>query len=108
MTAAPPRRPWWRRKRAAAALAMWLVVAFPLLCGPLRYAVIRGWLPRASESAFVWPGLAPRRLPVVGRAFSRYHWWWVARAAEAEGWTVHEDEGGVLLSRHSLRPAASD
>lgn len=84
----PPRRPLWKRKRWIAAAVLWLVVPFPLLCGPLRYAVIRGSLPKSSESMFVWPGLAPRRLPFVGRPFATYHWWWGALAYEQDGWTV--------------------
>ncbi|HEX6986030.1 MAG TPA: hypothetical protein VF170_11680 [Planctomycetaceae bacterium] len=104
-----PRRLWWKKKRWWAAGVLWLALSLPLLCGPLRYAVIRGWLPKSAESAFVWPGLWPKRLPFVGRAFGTYHWWWVALAYEQEGWTVHWEEGGVSVSRHSLNPPpASD
>jgi hypothetical protein len=43
VTALPPRRPWHKRKRTWAAVAVWLVVAYPLSVGPANYAAARGW-----------------------------------------------------------------
>ena len=44
MTAPPPRRTWWRRTRTWAALALWLIVAYPLSSGPFYYCAGRGWV----------------------------------------------------------------
>ena len=101
------RKPFWKRKRWIAVAVLWLVLAYPLLCGPLRYAVIRGWLPRSSEPLVVWPGLAPSRLPIAGDLFWSYHWWWVALAYEQEGWTVEWSESGVVATKFTLTAPSS-
>ena len=60
---APARRPWYRKKRWIAALAVWLLIAYPVSEGPVRYAEYRGWNPdmavyRPLDAAERWvPGL---------------------------------------------------
>jgi len=55
VTAPPPRRPWWKRKRTWAAVALWLVVGYPLSMGPVAYCVGRGWVADATVEPFYSP-----------------------------------------------------
>lgn len=84
----PARRPWWKKKRWVAALAVWLVVMYPLGAGPFRYALIRGWLPDVLHGAVVQPMALLSRLPIIGPAIDDYDSWWIIRGYEAEGWSV--------------------
>ena len=81
MTAPPPRRPWWRRKRTWAALALWLVVAYPLTAGPVLYGVWRGW-----PVGVMWNLFDPLARPSftdgpLGETYGRYLLWWANLAA---------------------------
>jgi hypothetical protein len=50
-----PKRTWYRRKRTWAAIALWLVIAYPLSVGPAFYGMGRGWLPIKQTSALYGP-----------------------------------------------------
>jgi hypothetical protein len=63
MDADKPRRAWYRGKRTWAALALWLLVAYPLSIGPAEYCVERGWL---AGSAASYRAPAFRLLPRYG------------------------------------------
>ena len=55
MTAPPPSLPWWKSKRTwAAALALWLLVAYPLTTGPMQYAALRDWVPVDVYYIYCW------------------------------------------------------
>ena len=82
-----PKRPWWRRKRTWAALALWLLLTYPLSMGPASYAVRRRWVSIQAYRAVYWPvietdlRLDPDRLNRFAR-FHRYMRWWNDRARD--------------------------
>lgn len=51
----PPKHPLWKRKWVWAALALWLVVAYPLSLGPVAYMVGRGWVSKTQATAVYAP-----------------------------------------------------
>ena len=50
-----PKRPWWKTKRWRAAIALWLLIAYPLSLWPIAYLVGRGWVPLAPVKAAYAP-----------------------------------------------------
>lgn len=71
------RRAWWTRKRWWGALALWVMVAYPLSVGPLKYVNHRGWLVGRYWHFFYAP-LGPVFDGGLGEASGFYHcvrWW---------------------------------
>jgi hypothetical protein len=83
MNAHGERKPFWKRKRWMAAAALWLLLAYPLSCGPLNYAAQRGWLPDWSypvTDVLYAPlnQLNARHSWIAERAgFHAYLLWWI-------------------------------
>ncbi len=76
MISPAPRRPFWKRKRWIAALALWLLVAYPLSVGPIAYAMERGWISQATAEAYAHPiEIADDAAEAVGDAYQAYVNW---------------------------------
>jgi hypothetical protein len=80
----PPTRPWYKRKRTGAALALWLLIAYPLSIGPLFYVAGRGWLP--NQAAIV----------ASGPAWTASHW-----MPEGKRWRLWAEKFYFLGRRHA-------
>lgn len=72
-----PQRPWWKQKRWIAAGVLWLVIGYPLACGPVYYGIARFWLPRGPARAIVLPCGALLSLTPLIDEWLAYIGWWV-------------------------------
>lgn len=72
----PARRPWHRRKRTWAALALWLLVTYPISQGPATYFVVRGWLSPGLFLGVYGPMAFVAYPEPLERATGVYRTWW--------------------------------
>jgi len=77
--------PWWLKKRWAVALALWLLVAYPLAGGPVFYGAHRGWWAYdAPERAGYYSFTSLLGRNRVGYAYAEYLQWWREQAVKGD------------------------
>jgi hypothetical protein len=93
---APAARSWWRKKRWWAAVALWLIVAYPLSVGPANYAAARGWVPEGWVVTAYAPVQSAAQQPWLMEPYVRYVMRWRIAAYEHEGYIVDDPNGYAL------------